>query len=206
MSKAAEIADGRTKKRPGLEEQKRIIADAAVELFIEHGSRAISISQICDRASVSRPTFYRCFKDKDELIYNLYQDSVNTNVQDIMLNGLNSSTSLDEAWLRNALDELFESIFQRPKLAELVFIESNDSGSPAFTIVDMAFEHAADVMENYMVKSTGKKPSRVLLKSVLAANQWIAHDAIRKGLSDNVKQEAKDASWDLIRSLVKIKP
>lgn len=65
--------DGRTKKRPGQEEQAAIITRAAVDLFSKHGTKPVSIAQICTHADVSRPTFYRCFKDKDELIASMLQ-------------------------------------------------------------------------------------------------------------------------------------
>jgi len=195
------MRDGRKKKRPGLEEQQRMIIEAAVELFSEHGSRAISVSQICAHADVSRPTFYRCFKDKDELIYTLYQDSVNEHVEEIMLKGL-ASKQVDEDWIHNALDELIDSIFERSQLAELVFIESNDPHSPAYEIVNAAFEHVADVLEKWISQHTQKRPSRVFLKSIMAACQWIVHDAIRKGLTRKSKAEAREASWQLVNSVL----
>ncbi len=201
MSQANSARDGRKKKRPGLEEQRRAIILAAVELFAEHGSRPISVSQICAHADVSRPTFYRCFKDKDELIYTLYQDSVNRHVEEIMLAGF-SSKQVSEDWIHQALDELIDSIFERSQLAELVFIESNDPNSPAYAIVNAAFERAADVLEKWIAKHSSKKPSRVFLKSVMAACQWIAHDAIRKGLTPESKAEAKAASWQLVTSVL----
>jgi len=202
MPAANDRLDGRSKKRPGLEEQRRNIINAAVDLFIEYGSNAISISQICDYAAVSRPTFYRCFKDRDELIYALYQESVNGYVEQIMLEGLNRREKYDSNWMQQALGQLFDAIFANAKMAELVFVEANDPNSPAQAIIDKAFEQAADVMAAFMKKTTGQQPSRVFLKSIMAAHQWIAHDAIRKGLTYEAILEAKAASWELVRKLI----
>jgi len=200
MKPARPAASGRKKKRPGLEEQRRTVLAAAVELFSAHGSRLVSISQICAHADVSRPTFYRCFKDKDELIYALYQDSVNEHVEKIMLKEF-STAHPNKEWLHRALDELIDSIFERAHLAELVFVESSDPNSPACAIVNTAFEHAADVLEAWSARRTGQRPSRVFLKSIMAACQWIVHDAIRKGLTKKSRLEAKQASWQLISSV-----
>ncbi len=194
--------DGRKKKRPGMEEQKRRIVEVTVDLFIEYGSRAISISKICAHAEVSRPTFYRCFKDKDELIYSLYQDSVNKHVEEIMLKGLLATKNINREWIKEALDELIDTIFERSRLAELVFIESNDPKSPAYEIVNNAFEYLAGVLEKFLFDYAQIKPSRVFLKSIMAASQWIIHDAIRSGLSDEVRREAKNANWQLIKSVL----
>ena len=200
MNQSAKISDGRSKKRPGLEEQTALITQAAVELFIEQGSRSVSIAQICNHAKVSRPTFYRCFKDKEELLYNLYQYSVNDHVERILLKA-NSSKLKDSHWLHAALDELLEAIFENAQLVKLVFMESNDPLSPASSIVEDAFDHAADVMEKTMNKTMKKGktdiPSRTVLKALMAAYQWIVHDAIKKGVTDDAKIEAKRAAWEL---------
>ena len=95
-------ADGRSKKRPGLEEQRRRILSAAVDLFRQQGSRGISISQLCTAADVSRPTFYKCFEDKEDLIYELYGEAVHQPVDDILLAGLESH-SHDENWIKHTV-------------------------------------------------------------------------------------------------------
>ena len=192
-------ADGRSKKRPGLEEHRRSILAAAVELFRQRGSRAVSISEICNEADISRPTFYRCFKDKDALVYALYQEAVNQPVEEIMLSGL-LSPAVDEAWIRRSLEQLLDAIFENASIAELVFVESSDPASPAYSIVNNAFEHVADAMEASIVDATGHQPSRVFLKSLMAACQWIVHDAIRKGLDGVTRTEAKAAAWQLTQA------
>jgi TetR/AcrR family transcriptional regulator len=194
--------DGRSKKRPGAEEQAVVITQAAVELFSEHGTQGVSIAQICTHANVSRPTFYRCFTDKDELISSIYQHSVNAHVEEI-LRSIQTKGPKDEQWLQKALGDLFEAIFAQSQLAQLVFIESADPDSPASQIVDQAFEHAATAMERSLAEFTNSKPSRVYLKAIMAACQWIAHDAMKKGLTKKAKAEAKEAVWQLIcRSLL----
>ena len=196
MNQSAKISDGRSKKRPGLEEQKSLITRAAVELFIEQGSRSVSIAQICNHAKVSRPTFYRCFKDKEELLYNLYQYSVNDHVEKILLRA-NTSKQKNSDWLHAALDELLEAIFENAQWVKLVFMESSDPHSPASSIVEDAFDHASDVMEKTMKKDKAGLPSRTVLKALMAAYQWIVHDAIKKGVTDEAKMEAKRAAWEL---------
>ncbi len=81
MVDSAKNIDGRSKKRPGVEEQSAIVTKAAVTLFAENGVRGVSIAQICAQAEVSRPTFYRCFEDKDALVSRIYEESVNAYVE-----------------------------------------------------------------------------------------------------------------------------
>jgi TetR/AcrR family transcriptional regulator len=194
MVDSANNIDGRSKKRPGVDEQSVIITKAAVSLFAEKGVRAVSIAQICNQAEVSRPTFYRCFEDKDALVSRIYEESVNAYVE----NFLASSHLQDNKQLKTRLDELLESIFQHAELAQLVFLESSDPGSPAARIIDTAFEHAADVMTGSSARSNHNNPSRIVLKSIMAAVQWIVQDAIRKGSSPAARKDAKSAAYTLV--------
>lgn len=77
-----------------------------------------------------------------------------------------------------------------------MFIESNDPHSPAARIVESAFEHAADVMTKS--RQGESAPSRVYLKSIMAAVQWIVQDAIRTGPTELAIVEAKRAAYDLV--------
>ncbi|MFO0547310.1 MAG: TetR/AcrR family transcriptional regulator [Polyangiaceae bacterium] len=194
------VGDRRGKKRPGVEEQRRVILDAAVDLFIEHGSRAVSVAQICERADVSRTTFYRCFDDKEQLILRLYQDSVKGPTETWILGNLQRAGG-DVDWIRSAIDQLLDAIFENPKIAELIFVESSDPRSPAHEIVRASYEETTKSIERWLGQFTSVLPSRVFIQSILVANQWIAHNAIRQGLTEKSKAEAKDATFRLASSV-----
>ncbi|MEM9257120.1 MAG: TetR/AcrR family transcriptional regulator [Pseudomonadota bacterium] len=195
MSKAAAGIDGRSKKRPGVEEQREIITRSAVELFAGEGAKAVSIGRICDHAGVSRPTFYRCFTDKAALLKHIYEAAVDVHTQPILF-GTNLS---DPKQLRQRIDAMLDAIFERARLAQLVFVESNDPASPAFDIVDQTFEKDARILARDLRKRGAAPVSLVYLKSVMAAVQWIVHDAIRKGLTPTVRREAGEATYELVR-------
>jgi len=187
-------ADGRSKKRPGVDEQRQIIVNAAVELFAAEGTKAVSIGKICDHAGVSRPTFYRCFEDKAALVARIYQEAVDVHTQAILL-----GTDLrDLQATEQAVDNMLEAIFAQAPLARLVFVEANDPSSPAFEIVEQTFEKDAQILTRDIRKGGSEAPSPVYLKSVMAAVQWIVHDAIRRGLTPKTKREAKAAAFELI--------
>ena len=195
MSNGRSSADGRGKKRPGLEEQRKIIVDAAIDLFISKGSRAISISQICSQADVSRPTFYRCFDDKEDLIRYLYQTAVNEHVEKI-LNGMQTGSS-GKGWMQASVNQTIDAILEQHKLAQFVFIESSDPTSPAYKIVNDAYERAAVVIQKWAKKNLGNKPKIALIKSVLVAAEWLVHNAIRAGMTAEAVTEAKVACAQL---------
>lgn len=193
-------SDGRSKKRPGVEEQTEIITNAAIELFIEHGTKTTSIAQICKKADVSKPTFYRCFKDKEELVSKLYQDSINNHVGGILTFAIPKSISGKHDF-DVALDQLFDTIFEHANLVQLLFREYSDPSSPASQIIDDTFENIAISMEKGLL-ATGKRiPSRIFLKAMMSAFQWIIYDAIKAGLSDDSVKAAKIASHELAAAL-----
>ncbi len=188
--------DGRSKSRPGVDEQRRLIQKGAAELFAERGSRSVSIAQICDHVGVSRPTFYRCFADKDALVEQLYRDAVRGPVELNMLSLLREGGDVEGT--RAGLEKLADEIFANATDAELVFVESGDPTSPAYQIVQRAFDGAAREIEAWYVRRDLCAPSRPLLKATMVAAQWIVHDAITRGLTPKARREAKTALWELV--------
>lgn len=187
--------DGRSKKRPGVDEQRRLISEGAAELFAERGSRAVSIAQICGHVGVSRPTFYRCFDDKDALVAQLYREAVRGPVELNMLSLLREGGDVRRT--RESLEKLADAIFENATYAELVFVESSDPSSPAYAIVQKAFDDAAKEVEAWYAERELPAPSRTLLKATMVASQWIVHDAIRRKLTSKARQQAKQALWEL---------
>lgn len=188
--------DGRSKPRPGIEEQTQIIIDAAIELFIEQGTNSTSIAQICARADVSKPTFYRCFKDKDALIAQLYQQSINAHVDTLLLATMRQNISAEQN-LDKALDKLLDAIFEQASLAQLLFREYGDPNSPAAKIIDSTFERIAKALQKNIKQNGQEPPSRTFLKAMMAAFQWVVHDTIKAGLTPHKIKEAKKAAHEL---------
>lgn len=67
-------ANRMTSERLPLTERKRAqarerIVNAAEELFVERGFDEVSVAEIADRAEVGRTTFFRHFRDKQEVVF-----------------------------------------------------------------------------------------------------------------------------------------
>jgi AcrR family transcriptional regulator len=200
MNESSTTSDGRSKKRPGIAEQNNSIVKAAVALFCEHGTAAVSISQICQQADITRPTFYRCFKDKDALLEELYRSSVNRAVEDILLHHIDKpGKGLD--WIRTSLEGVYDAIFEQAELADLLFREAGDPSSPAYAIVNAAFDDIAKKLLHLAGITSNKSAAIIYFKSIMAANQWIVHDAITKGLTPKSRREAKNACWMMVGRL-----
>ncbi|NND67820.1 MAG: TetR/AcrR family transcriptional regulator [Halioglobus sp.] len=194
MTAAGDKIDGRSKRRPGVDQQRETIRRTAVSLFARAGTRSVSIAQICDAAQVSRPTFYRCYTDKNALVEDIYAEAVATPSTDFQLR----ANLHDSAALREQLDALFERIFANADIARVIFVEASDPGSPAAKIIEEGFARSARTLARDLKKAGITPPSTTYLKSVMAAVQWLVHDAINKGLDARSRAEAKQAAFRLV--------
>ena len=166
------------------------------------GTRVVSISDICERANVSRPTFYRCFEDKAALVHSLYQDAVNRPIEEIILEQL-PARGADKAWLRGSLDAVFDAIFAQHRMALWLYTESSDRTSMAYEIIDGTFEQAATLLESWLFPAGCAPPhARTVFKSVMAACQWIARDAMERELTPEARDNAKRAAWVLVEGVL----
>ena len=197
MNESSTTSDGRSKKRPGKTEQNNSIVKAAVALFCKHGTASVSVSQICQQADITRPTFYRCFKDKDALLEDLYRRSVNQAVEDILLRQLDKPGK-GRGWIKSSLEDVYDAIFEQAELADLLFREAGDPNSLAHTIVNAAFDDIAEKLLHAAGITRNKSVAIIYFKSIMAANQWIVHDAITKGLTIKSRKEAKQACWMMV--------
>jgi AcrR family transcriptional regulator len=59
------------------------ILEAAKELFFKHGFKRISIEDICNKADVSRRTFYVYYENKTNLLIKLLEQIYETNLREI---------------------------------------------------------------------------------------------------------------------------
>ena len=179
------------------EQRKRILA-AAVDLFSVQGSKAVSVSEICKGAGLSRDTYYRCFVDKDSLLDALYQTSVNAHIEAV----LNTSDLdyNDQAWLDRAFDQTIDAILAQHKIAQLLFIEAADPGSHAYRVVRNAFDKAAQRMQRWSRHAYGSAPPREYFIALLVAAQWLVHNAILAGMRKRDIANAKAVSKQLFNA------
>lgn len=190
---------GRSKKRPGIDAQRRAVVDVAVRLFTEQGTGGVSISQLCTAADISRPTFYRCFPDKDALVAHIYDLAVRDHVQ-VNLASVLQEGSRPEA-VRAALGVMIDRILERPRIAAFLFGESSDPRSPAHAIIQGSFDAAAREIRAWYAARGLSAPPEITLKATMVACQWIVHDTIRRGLTPAARAGAREAMWALVEGI-----
>ncbi|MGB5810906.1 MAG: TetR/AcrR family transcriptional regulator, partial [Polyangiales bacterium] len=175
------------------EEQSRILVDGAVGLFVQHGTRAVSVSQICEAAGVSRDTYYRCFEDKDALIDEIWERAANAHIEALIFDALPDGEPLND-WIEAAIDRLFDAVFEEHELAQFMFVEYGDPGSRAHFAINEMLEGYAQKIQDFSHLHYRVRPPALFLKSVMAGVQWILLETIRGGLTKEAIADAKDAA------------
>ena len=106
----------------GRSTRDRIIA-AAVSLFAEQGFDATSVNQVVQRAEVAKGALYHHFASKDELLYEVYRELVDRQVQglgEITARGLPAAETL-----RALIGDLVVTTAARAQEAKVFFRESH---------------------------------------------------------------------------------
>lgn len=186
--------DGRSKPRPGVEAQRRAILEAALALFGERGSSQTSIAELCRHAGVSRPTFYRCFEDKDAVVAALYDEAVHSPIRDALV-AMQRAETEGEAVVGRVVDAIFD---QRAH-AEFLFAEARDPDSPAAAMIRAAYAQIVPALQAGQRARGLRESSPIVLEALLVAWQWMVATHLSEG--DAARAKVRDAAWELTRQV-----
>jgi len=108
-------------------DQRERLFEAMIETVDERGFVASTISDLVERAGVSRRTFYEHFDNKDECLLATYDMLVSRILSDV--------AEVDEGLegvdrLQAVIETLFEAAIRRPAAARLVCVELAAAGAP----------------------------------------------------------------------------
>lgn len=78
------------RRRVGVDVQRQFVLEAALEVFAERGVAEASVEHILLRAQVSRQTFYRCYRNKNELL-----EAVHHHVTGTLLTAIDAMRAVD---------------------------------------------------------------------------------------------------------------
>lgn len=115
-----------------VEMQRRRLLSAIVELVYEHGARALTVALICERASLSRRTFYELFDDREACLLAAFEDQVEQATH-VVEQRVTSETLSRRArsWrerIRVGLIALLSFFDRDPGVARLLVVEALSAG------------------------------------------------------------------------------
>ena len=109
-----------------IEMQRRRLLCATAELAYEQGVQALTIATICERAALSRKTFYDIFDEREDCLYAAFEDAVAQ-----VTRVVEKATVGDRSWLeriRVGLEALLLFFDREPGLARLLVVEALSLG------------------------------------------------------------------------------
>jgi AcrR family transcriptional regulator len=127
-------AERRQRHRASL---RREILDAATQLFVEEGSRGVTMRRVAERIEYSPTTIYLHFKDKNELLAAVCEETFSRLAG--KLERLRKTASSPLVYLREGLRTFVDFGLAHPAQYAIAFM----SPSPRPGQEDAAFEHAS---------------------------------------------------------------
>lgn len=121
-------------------EKKRIIMDAALELFANEGFHATSISKIAEKANISKGLMYNYFSSKEELLKTI-TESFSQEVVDMMNPDHDNNITVEEA--THFIDLYFDMITNNTERIKMYY-QLTMQPYIADILAEMAADHTAD--------------------------------------------------------------
>jgi len=73
-----------TKRRAPVRTSREEIQEKAMELFLSKGYHGMSTTEICEGLGISRPTLYWYFEDKEDILFSVHKDRIESRIQPIV--------------------------------------------------------------------------------------------------------------------------
>lgn len=106
-----------------------VIIAAAGKVYTEHGYHGVTVERILKAAAISRPTFYRYFKDRYEALDAVIA-RVNDDLRDLIVEAV-AETDEIESFLERVVDAYFAWGERIGAMAGPIYREIHDHASPA---------------------------------------------------------------------------
>jgi AcrR family transcriptional regulator len=182
----------------GLSTRSQILMGAA-RAFGERGYGATSVEDVLRAAGVSRRTYYRHFRSKEDLFEQLYEAG-----SLMFLQSMQSAAALG----REPLDKIgncVEAYLRAPQTAGPIFhvmqLEATRPGSRLAARRAHTIEALIDMLDQGLHQHTGRTVDRLLLRGLIAALDNISLYVLTETAGDEAEiQRAKAAMLQLIRA------
>ena len=115
-----EVRPGLPRAIEGLADEQRILW-ATVRLVAEKGFESVTVSDVIERAGVSRCAFYELFESKDECLFAAYEK-----VLDVLVDYVARAFEGDGPWplrIRRAMEACLEACSAEPEVARMTTVD-----------------------------------------------------------------------------------
>lgn len=166
----------RAKRRRGRPEAsfsaRHQILMGAAEAFGIKGFAKTSVEDVLGASGVSRRTFYRMFRSKDELFEELYEAASMLFLQS-MRNAIELGKTPDEK-LSNCIELYLRTPQNVGPVFQVLLIESSRPGTKLFGRREALLESLVEMLATGFRESQGRDIDSLILRGIIAAHERIA--------------------------------
>ena len=204
-----EIAPGRRARgrphasAPSGEELRELIVSAAAQVYATQGYHGTSVEQIIQAAATSRPTFYRYFSDRYEVL-DVVIARVNDDLKMRITGAISGAGGLEEL-LESVVDAYFEWGRTIGPIAGAIYREIYDQSSPASTHRLRILNELMDVFLNSAPVEMDVVTEPLLYEAAMHVVEHLGHQTFwPEPLSEAKLQRRRSIILQALRGMLEI--
>jgi TetR/AcrR family transcriptional regulator len=184
------------RKRLSAEARRRLIVDAAREVFLENGEAGARLRDIAERAGITEAYLYRYFTSKSELYHAAVLEPVERIIVDFEaeLDGLTATDGLTAADLVHRLNEIMLGFMVAavPYLGVALFSElAVENAFYKTTLRPRVYDRTTEVLSAIKGWPDRRVAAGVLNDTMWSVNYGVALDGLLRGVDVDVPRAAK---------------
>jgi AcrR family transcriptional regulator len=157
-----------------IEMQRRRLLAAVVELAFDGELQAVSVATLCERAGLSRRTFYDLFEGRDGCVFAAFEQAVQTAVGTVSRAARGQSRWRER--VRAGLAALLGLLDQEPGLARLLVVEALGAGPRTLEVRRRVLAQAAAAVEQGRAQArANREPPPLTAEGVVGAVFSVIH-------------------------------
>lgn len=180
------------------EEKKKLITQAALELFANDGYHSTSISKIAKKAGISKGLVYNYFDSKEDLLSTIFNDIINRTM-DMLDPNHDDTITTEEA--ENFFDRFFDVLTNNPQEWRLFYQLSVQQDVMALLMKEThnnKVQNSQQLILNYFAKQNFKDPElAVVLFSSIFKGFTLMYAFAPEMFSKELIQKMKDKMKEL---------
>ena len=193
-------------------EMRKIILDAAMELFIQEGYNGVSIRKIADKIEYSPGSIYTYFQDKDSIFYELHVEGFGILYQkQLSVQGINDPRERllahGDAYIHFALEnqEYYDIMFIMRETIDRICKDENRDWTHGIRSYDLLKRNVAECQAAGMFKTQDVESVAFFLWSVVhgVASIIIRRGSAMKNLNIQDNQKLIEKTQSILREIIK---
>lgn len=160
---------------PSGDELRALIVAAAGVVYARHGYAGSTVEQILQASGVSRPTFYRHFRDRREVL-DIVIAQINDALRDIVAEMTIKANSLEEA-IAAAIDAYFAWGKRIGPLVGPIYREIDDPVSPASEHRQRILAELSQLLDRLMASLGRARFQPMVYDTLLHVIEYVGHQA-----------------------------